>query len=105
MDNILKEVEENISGIWENDRYELVFGLDFSFFFNDKKNDLAIDDGKYSIVVENGLIVLRLNQKDYVLIELSAFKSLTISDEGEEIHLKNTLPDEYDGEVFNPANN
>lgn len=105
MNQLIQEVEENISGIWENDRYELALGLDSSFFFNDKKNDVAIDDGKYSIVVKNGLIVLRLNKKDYVLIELSAFNSLIISDEGEEIHFKNTPPDEYDGEVFNPADN
>ena len=111
MDNLLTELKENISGVWANNRYELLLGLNNVFTFEEKESEEIID-GTYSIILDNkdGYIILRLTElnginHDYIIIEVSAFKTLIISNKGERINLKNVPPDEYEGETFNPANN
>jgi hypothetical protein len=111
MDNLLKEIEDNISGIWANDKYQLLLGLNNVFTFEEKQSGEIID-GFYSIILDtkDGYIVLRLTElngttHDYIIIEVSAFKTLIISNEGERINLSNVPPEEYDGETFNPADN
>lgn len=111
MDSLLKEVEENISGIWDSNKYELHLGVNGVFFFEEKESEEIID-GTFSIVqdAKDGYIILRLTEldgikHDCILIELAAFQSLIISYKGERIHFKNVPPDEYKEEVFNPANN
>lgn len=110
MDNLLNEIKENISGIWANNKYVLILGLDNVFTFEEKESEEVID-GTYSIVLDNdGYIVLRLTEQnrishDYIIIEVSAFKTLIISNKGERINLNNVPPDEYAGETFDPANN
>ena len=111
MDNLLNEIEENISGIWANQKYELLLGLNNTFTFEEKESEEIID-GTYSITLDtkDGYIILRLTElnginHDYTIIEVSAFKTLIISHKGERIHLKNVPPDEYNGEILNPADN
>ncbi|MEI9943985.1 MAG: hypothetical protein WDN26_07145 [Chitinophagaceae bacterium] len=111
MDNLLNEIDENISGIWANQKYELLLGLNNVFTFEEKESGEIID-GTYSIILDtkDGYITLRLTElnginHDYIIIEVSAFKTLIISNKRERINLKNVPPDEYEGETFNTANN
>lgn len=111
MKNLLKEIAENISGIWANKNYELILGLNKTFTFEERKSEEIID-GTYSIIQpdENPYLILRLTElngknHDYVINELTVFQSLTISLGEQKIQFKNVPPDEYDGEVFNPSNN
>jgi hypothetical protein len=110
IDELIKQISENISGIWVNQKYELLLGLNNVFAFEEKSGDII--DGTYSIIqpAEGQYPTLRLTEPngmnhDYVITELTVFETLTISHEGERIHLKNLPPDEYEGEVINPANN
>jgi len=111
MADLLKQIEENISGIWVTTNYELVLGINNTFFFEQKETSDVID-GTYSVIKhsKDSYPTLRLTElngtnHDYVINELSVFEILTISHEGETIHFKNVPPDEYDGEIINPANN
>jgi len=111
MKNLLKEISENISGIWGNKKYELILGLNNTFTFEDRTSGEIID-GTYSIIEhsETHYPTLRLSeltgtQHDYVINELTVFESLNISHAGNKIQLKNIPPDEYDGEIINPSNN
>jgi hypothetical protein len=117
MDDLIKEIEENISGIWGNSQYELILGLPPQNVFSliVKKGTEAewkYLDGDYFIVLpsESPYLTLRLVEltgivHDYVINEIIAFDTLIISQNGEKIHFKNIPPDEYDGEVFNPSDN
>jgi hypothetical protein len=106
MEAILKQIKENISGIWENQRYELILGMrpDYSFSFIDKTKDPETGiSGKYFIVLHNEYYhpVLRLTweakptglTQDYTINELSAFGNLTITHDGVELQLTNRLPE------------
>lgn len=111
MENLLKQIADNISGIWVSQKYELILGLNNLFTFEEKESE-EIKDGTYSIIKDskNHYATLRLTEldgmnHDYVINELTVFETLTISHEGEKIHFTNVSPDEYEGEVFNPANN
>jgi hypothetical protein len=111
MDNLLKRIVESISGIWGNSKYELVLGLNNVFTFEEKKSGEIID-GFYLIlqIPQNPYYTLRLTElnglsHDYDIIDVIIFHTLIISLEGKTINLKNIPPDEYDGEVFNPADN
>ncbi len=111
MNDILKHITESISGIWENNKYELVLGLNNVFTFEEKKSGEIID-GFYLIlqIPKNRYHTLRLTElnginHDYDIIDVIIFDTLTISQEGKRINLKNVHPDEYDGEIFNPADN
>src|SRR5688500_19034054 len=104
MKYLLKEITDNISGIWANKKYELILGLNNVFTFEERKSGEIID-GTYSIIqpTEDHYPTLRLTElngmnHDYVINELTVFETLTISHEGERIHFKNVPPDEYDGE-------
>jgi hypothetical protein len=111
MRNLLKEINENISGIWGNKKYELILGLNNVFTFEERESG-EILDGTYSIIQlsENLYPTLRLTElngikHDYVINELTVFESLIISHEGDKLHFKNISPSEYDGEIINPSNN
>ena len=106
MDQLLKQIKENISGIWENQRYELVLGMepDCAFSFIDKEKDLDTGiSGKYFIVLHNEHYypILRLTHmttstglgwaQDYTINELSAFGNLTITHDGVELKLTNRI--------------
>ncbi len=103
LDNLLIQIRENISGIWVNDKYDLLLGLPPSntFTFGDG-NEFAMGGDYYIIQPNNSpYITLRLVDsddgltRDYIIIELKAFDTLVISHEGEVLHLKNVSPDEY----------
>lgn len=111
MKYLLKEIAENITGIWANNKYELLLGLNNVFTFEEKKSGEIID-GTYSIIqpTTNPYPTLRLTElngktHDYVINELSVFETLTVSHEGKKIHFKNVPPDDYEGEIINPLNN
>jgi len=111
MDNALKHILESISGIWGNREYELVLGLNNVFTFEEKKSGEIID-GFYLIlqIPQNRYYTLRLTElngitHDYDIVDVIIFHTLIISREGKRISLKNVPPDEYEGEIFNPANN
>lgn len=100
MDNLIKEIAENIPGLWQNEKYELALSLQpvNTFFFTYKEGETI--SGKYSIEKpsEHHYIILRLFEEDgaiydYVINELSVFDSLIISHEGEKIHLTNRIPE------------
>jgi hypothetical protein len=111
MDNLLNHISESISGIWGNKEYEIVLGLNNTFFFEEKESGKIIN-GTYSIIQlpQNRYATLRLTElngttHDYDIIDVIIFHTLIISHEGEKIHLENVPPDEYEGEIFNPADN
>lgn len=111
MDDLLKHIVERISGIWANSKYELALGLNNVFTFEEKKSGEIID-GFYLIlqIPQNSYYTLRLtelngNSHDYDIIDVIIFDTLIISREGERINLKNVPPEEYEGEIFNPADN
>lgn len=111
MYNLLKHIAESIPGIWGNKKYELVLGLNNTFFFEEKKSGEVID-GFYLILQlpQNRYYTLRLTElngttHDYDIIDVIIFHTLIISHNGKRINLKNIPPDEYEGETFNPANN
>lgn len=106
MDEVIKQIKENISGIWENQRYELVLGLepDCTYSFTDKEEDPDTDiSGKYSIVLHHEhyhpmLRLTRMNPvtsigwaQDFTINELSAFGNLTITHDGVELKFTNRL--------------
>jgi uncharacterized linocin/CFP29 family protein len=104
MDKLLKEIAENIPGIWVNHKYELVLSLSpqnvFSFIDKTQKSETEIS-GEYTIVYqsESHFPLLRVTEstglyEDFVINELSAFGKLIITHEGEEIELKNQPPEE-----------
>lgn len=99
----LKEIEENISGIWVNDKYDLLLGLPPSPVFTFGDNTGEGIDGHYFIVQpsDNHYPILRLTDStgmshDFVINELIVFDTLIISREGETIHFKNVSPDDYE---------
>jgi len=105
------EIAENIPGIWASKEYELLLGLNNVFTLEEKKSGEIID-GFFSIIqpANNPLPILRLTElngtnHDYIIHELFVFEKLIISNRGKKIHFKNVPPDEYDGEIINPANN
>lgn len=107
----LQHIAENISGIWGNKKFELHLGLNYVFVFEEKESG-EIMDGFYQIlqIPKYEYPTLRLTElngtiHDYLINDLLCFETLTISREGKKIHFKNVPPDEYDGEVINPANN
>ncbi|MCU0321318.1 MAG: hypothetical protein MUE72_02815 [Chitinophagaceae bacterium] len=109
--NLLKQTADNISGIWANKKYELILGLNNVFTFEEKESR-EIKDGTYSVIQDSKYHypVLKLTELNginhyYVINELTIFETLTISNEVEIIHFKNVSPDEYDGDIFDPANN
>lgn len=111
MNDILNHIVESIPGIWGNKKYELILGLNNSFTFEDKKSGEIID-GFYLIlqIPQNRYYTLRLTElngtsHDYDIIDVIIFDTLIISRKGERINFKNIPPDEYDGEIFNPADN
>jgi len=111
MNDVLKHIVESISGIWGNSEYELVLGLDNVFTFEEKKSGEIID-GFYLIlqIPQHRYYTLRLTElngttHDYDIIDVIIFDTLIISREGKRINFKNIPPDEYDGEIFNPADN
>lgn len=114
MEYTLENLEEDLSGIWDSDKYELHLGLNKVFVFEVKESENSEDiiDGFYAVFKhpKNEYPTLRLTEldgtiHDYSINELSFFETLTISQEGETIHFKNIPPDEYKGEKFNPADN
>lgn len=104
----LKLLQENISGIWVNERYDLILGMQpYSIFTFADDTGKGID-GKYSVVQpsEDSFPILRLVDSegishDFVINELFVFDTLIISREGEIIHLKNVLPDDYESGNYN----
>src|SRR5689334_17680026 len=102
MNKLLKEIEENIAGLWVNERYELILGMGPEHLFSllDKSKDPATGkDGKYIIVEhnENHVPILRLTwmnqstmrERDYIIKEVIAFENLTITHDGVEIRFTN----------------
>lgn len=101
----LKIIEENISGIWGNEQYDLLLGLPPHNIFSFADNTGEGIEGEYFIVQpsEAHFPTLRLIDSDgishdYVINELIVFDTLIISREGETIHFKNVPPDEYEQE-------
>lgn len=114
MEYTLENLEEDLSGIWDSDKYELHLGLNkvFVFEIKDSENPEDIIDGFYSVFKnpKNKYPTLRLTEHDgtihdYLINDLLVFEFLIISNEKETIHFKNIPPDEYEGEIINPANN
>lgn len=111
MEDLLKHIVESIPGIWVNKKYELTLGLNNVFTFEEKKSGEIID-GFYLIVKipQNRFYTLRLTElngttHDYDIIDVIIFHTLIISHDGKKIDLKNMSPDEYEGDIFNPADN
>lgn len=107
----LKYIAESISGIWGNKKFELHLGLNYVFTFEEKESG-EIMDGFYQIlhIPKDSYPTLRLTElngtiHDYLIKEFFSFETLTISCKGKTIKFKNIPPDEYDGEVINPADN
>jgi len=99
----LKQIAENISGIWVNKKYDLLLGLPPHNTFTFADNTGEGINGEYFIIQpsEDHFPTLRLIDSegmnhDYVINELIIFDTLIISHEGEIIHFKNVPPDEYE---------
>jgi hypothetical protein len=103
-DNLIMQIQENISGIWVNPKYHLLLGLPPSSTFTFGDGEEFSMGGDYSIVQprDSPYITLRLVDaeegltRDYIIIEIKAFDTLIISHEGETIHFKNVAPDDYE---------
>ncbi len=111
MSDILTHIRESIPGIWDSGNFKLVLSLDNTFFLETKETEDIID-GFYLIlqIPKNRYYTLRLTEingttHDYDIIDVIVFDTLIISRNGERLHFTNVPPDEYEGEIFNPANN
>lgn len=106
MNELLKQIAENIPGIWKNEEYELILSLPpYNTFTFTHKTRGSVENikGKYIVSLNDvsHFPILRLKwmvesvqqNQDYVINELSAFGNLTITNEGEEIQLTNWLPE------------
>lgn len=90
MNELISQIEENITGIWENQQYELALSMapHYRFSFIDKTKSAPEISGKYVIVpdIKTHYPTLRLH-RDYIVTELSAFGNLTIVNDEEEIRM------------------
>lgn len=99
----IKHIAENISGIWVNQKFDLILALPPYNTFTFADNTGEGIHGEYCIVQPSHehFPILRLIDSDsmihdYVINELIVFDTLIISGEGEVIHFRNVSPDEYE---------